>query len=676
MTDRRGPRVRRWLGAATLALAAATWLATPGTSSGAARADYAPAAGQVHGLPQLPSGVAAADATVPGRLLLMLDASGSMNEKDPSGMTKIAAAKKALTAVVGGLPSDAQVGLRVYGATQTGGKPTPAACADTQLVHPISILDKPGLTAAINGFKAKGETPIAHSLQAALKDLGGSGKRNIVLVSDGQESCVPDPCPVIKKVVGTGVDLQIDTVGFAVNAKARQQLQCIADAGHGSYYDAKDATGLVSSLTKLSQRALRSFTVSGTPISTSPDAAQAPTVGPGQYTDSFAGKAPARYVRLTRTPGSTVHVSISARAPAQPSATDTERWTLRATTPDGAACDTASEGAIQFYREGVTVAAVTVNRSGTPTSATDKACADSPVLLLSVERPAGADVAQPAELLYIEEPPVTNTSALPAAAGDADLGSLQAARVGSGSPVSGGSSFSDAVTLTPGTYQDTLIGDEQVFYRVRLGFGQRAAFTADVPAPGTDGTQPTSSSVLFQVDDWSPARDKLTRVLGRLVPDNRLQLTGHTSSIVVGEYTAPVRYANRSALTTGKDVYRALSTRSTTMAGYYYFSIARDSSLQAAGLRGEPVPIRFAVAVDGAVSGTPTYATGAATASTSSTSSTSPAAGTTTTSTKDPVAKDTASHTGLLVGLGAALVAAVAGAAVVLARRRGSPAHS
>ena len=62
----------------------------------------------------------AADEPVPGRLLLLLDASGSMKAKDPSGLTKIEAAKKALTGVVGALPDTAQVGLRVYGATVDG----------------------------------------------------------------------------------------------------------------------------------------------------------------------------------------------------------------------------------------------------------------------------------------------------------------------------------------------------------------------------------------------------------------------------------------------------------------------------------------------------------------------------------------------------------------------------
>ena len=62
-----------------------------------------------------PSATARADEPSQGRLLLMLDASGSMKDADPSGVSKMEAAKKALTGVVKALPADAQVGLRSTG---------------------------------------------------------------------------------------------------------------------------------------------------------------------------------------------------------------------------------------------------------------------------------------------------------------------------------------------------------------------------------------------------------------------------------------------------------------------------------------------------------------------------------------------------------------------------------
>ena len=45
------------------------------------------------------------------RLLLLLDASGSMKGPDPSGGSKLEAAKRALNAVVDALPDGTQVGL-------------------------------------------------------------------------------------------------------------------------------------------------------------------------------------------------------------------------------------------------------------------------------------------------------------------------------------------------------------------------------------------------------------------------------------------------------------------------------------------------------------------------------------------------------------------------------------
>jgi Ca-activated chloride channel family protein len=58
---------------------------------------------------------AAADEPKPVKILLLLDVSGSMNERMSSGQTKFAAAKRALKQVAESLPPGTEVGLRVYG---------------------------------------------------------------------------------------------------------------------------------------------------------------------------------------------------------------------------------------------------------------------------------------------------------------------------------------------------------------------------------------------------------------------------------------------------------------------------------------------------------------------------------------------------------------------------------
>lgn len=210
----------------------------------------------------------------------MLDASASMNEPDPSGVTKLEAAKTALIEALGSLPEG----------------------ADSQLVHPIGPLDTAGLTAAIRSFDAVGETPIAFALQEAAKDLGAEGKRHIILVSDGEERCVPDPCVAVQDIIDAGIGLQIDTVGFGVGDVARQQLTCIAEAGGGTYYDAADAGTLTTTLNTLSTRTARPFTVQGTPVEGTPTPEGAPLLNVGQYVDTSASSTQGTVTKHYRVP--------------------------------------------------------------------------------------------------------------------------------------------------------------------------------------------------------------------------------------------------------------------------------------------------------------------------------------------------------------------------------------
>lgn len=69
-------------------------------------------------------------------LLLIMDASGSMNASDGGGGTKIQAAKSALNGVVDALPEDSLVGLRVYG-HRIPNTDKARGCKDTELIAPV-----------------------------------------------------------------------------------------------------------------------------------------------------------------------------------------------------------------------------------------------------------------------------------------------------------------------------------------------------------------------------------------------------------------------------------------------------------------------------------------------------------------------------------------------------------
>src|ERR687893_3093333 len=261
------------------------------------------------GLLVTPLPARAEDAT---KVLFLLDVSGSMNQRISSGGTKFAAAQRALKRVADAVPAGTQVGLRVYGSEIAEPKEqNPKACTDTKLVLPVGPLNRTKLFRAVDSYQAKGETPIAYSLGKAVEDFGPSGKRVLILISDGEESCDGDPCPAARRLAKAGVDLQFNAIGLAVNSKARSQLQCIAKAGDGNYYDADNTTELEDAVRRITQRALRPFQTSGTPVEGTVDQGGAPQIGPGQYKDTYDARDIPRYYRITRTPGSTVTASIA-----------------------------------------------------------------------------------------------------------------------------------------------------------------------------------------------------------------------------------------------------------------------------------------------------------------------------------------------------------------------------
>src|SRR5688500_6706390 len=143
--------------------------------------------------PVASAAMAAEDGLSYGRMMLLLDSSGSMAEPAGGGQTKIAAAKSALRTVVGSLPPEAQVGLRVFGA-KVFSRDDPGACEDSQQVVAPGVDNREELLTAVEGYEPFGETPIPYALEQAAADLGQEGARSIVLVSDGESTCQPDPC--------------------------------------------------------------------------------------------------------------------------------------------------------------------------------------------------------------------------------------------------------------------------------------------------------------------------------------------------------------------------------------------------------------------------------------------------------------------------------------------------
>lgn len=184
-----------------------------------------------------PAAAANADA------MLILDASGSMwGQVD--GQTKISAARAAVDAILAKWKPDDRLGLMAYGHRSRGD------CKDIETIVPVSRFDPDRIRAAVNALNPKGKTPMADSLRVAAEALKSTeNKATVVLVSDGIETCAPDPCAVAAELKKAGVGFTAHVIGFAVtDPAAKSQLQCIARATGGVYLDASNAATLETAL--------------------------------------------------------------------------------------------------------------------------------------------------------------------------------------------------------------------------------------------------------------------------------------------------------------------------------------------------------------------------------------------------------------------------------------------
>ena len=179
----------------------------------------------------------------PVYIQLVLDASGSMWNKLADGRYRIVAAKDVLTQLVSSLPEQEglNVGLRVYGANHWASDP--GACEDSQLVVPMEGVDRDRLLATVRETEALGATPIALSLELAAQDFPAAGRKVIVLITDGIESCRSDLREVAERLRQQGVDVDLRIIGIDLDASARAAFE-----GLGTFENATSAADLLGAM--------------------------------------------------------------------------------------------------------------------------------------------------------------------------------------------------------------------------------------------------------------------------------------------------------------------------------------------------------------------------------------------------------------------------------------------
>ncbi|WP_249357829.1 vWA domain-containing protein [Nocardia cyriacigeorgica] len=524
--------------------------------------------------------------------MLVLDASGSMLADDPSGGTKMEAAKTAVRTFIASAPDASRVGLTVYG-TETGNSEADkaAGCRDVRVLQPAETIDKAALTSAVDQIVPRGYTPIGTSLRTAHDALPKQGPRSIVLVSDGLDTCTPpDPCEVAAELEAEGTDLVVHAIGFGVDEASRAQLTCLAQRTGGTYTDAVDGKALEQALPRVSAAALRNYAAVGTPIQGGPDHQNAPVAGPGQYLDVIDHRKP-RFYAVDVPDGATAYFTGTVSFPrGKDDWSAVNRMDLRVFGTDGSDCGVSEKAISTRSGDGVALTVSTVWNGAAEAASRNAECGGGGRYYFSLEWGAvaeGAPAQLPLEVSVGVEPGVTDPGA-PAATEPVQF----TAPDGPVLPVTGGGSFNVAATLPgSGRFTDTVQRGEFVFYRVKLDWGQGLAYRVrfgETPGRGSEHTSNVETTL------YSPYRAEIVSDTGAYTGSEQVLPSGKDLA------TVPVRYLNREE--GGKLVAQSI-------AGWYYIAVKAGQTVNP-DKRAAPVPVELELSITGAAEPGPQYRSG------------------------------------------------------------------
>lgn len=179
-------------------------------------------------------------------ILFVLDSSNSMwGQVD--GTAKIETAKSALSTLLSDLPEGTRIGLMVYGHRDK------SSCEDVEVVLPLGAANPETVAAAMANVRPTGKTPIAFALEQTPAAFAGAPEetgRDIVLISDGIETCEGAPCEVAGRLAEAGFGVRVHVVGFDISAEDRAALECIAERGGGRYFAADSAEDFRTAVTE------------------------------------------------------------------------------------------------------------------------------------------------------------------------------------------------------------------------------------------------------------------------------------------------------------------------------------------------------------------------------------------------------------------------------------------
>ena len=160
--------------------------------------------------------------------ILILDASGSMWGQLKGGTTKIEVARDVMGEYFRTRNAAEPLGVIAYGHRRRGD------CADIEVIAETGVQDAGALSSRIDEIRPNGMTPLTDALRLAQKQIPKTAERaDIILVTDGLETCKADPCALAAELAAEGIEIRAHVVGFGLTEQEASALACIPEATGG-----------------------------------------------------------------------------------------------------------------------------------------------------------------------------------------------------------------------------------------------------------------------------------------------------------------------------------------------------------------------------------------------------------------------------------------------------------
>ncbi|RNL64235.1 VWA domain-containing protein [Nocardioides marmoriginsengisoli] len=197
--------------------------------------------------------------------VLAIDTSNSMKG------ARIAEAKKAALTYLNAVPTNVRVGIVTFD--------------DKVVVRQAPSLDRAQSKSVIDGLTLRLNTALYEGVQTAIDATGeAGGQRQVLVLSDGEDNTKADLQPVVDRIAGSGV--KVDVVSLEQGADAPAPLAAMAEAGEGVVIAAADPKALTTAFTAEAGALARQVLVTATVPSsvTANDATVAVTLTAGGST--------------------------------------------------------------------------------------------------------------------------------------------------------------------------------------------------------------------------------------------------------------------------------------------------------------------------------------------------------------------------------------------------------